>query len=152
MVVYRICNTIYSNDLSGQGAKLFGGRWNSKGFSMLYTSSTRALAALEVLVHMPINNVKQMDFSIVSISLPENSMEEVKYNVIKKEIDESGLNSNFKLIGDDWIKRNSSLLLKVPSVVINEEYNFLINPAHKDFTKVKILSIQPFSFDERLMR
>lgn len=148
MVVYRICNTIYSNDLSGQGAKLFGGRWNSKGFSMLYTSSTRALAALEVLVHMPINNVKQMDFSIVSISLPENSMEEVKYNVIKKEIDESGLNSNFKLIGDDWIKRNSSLLLKVPSVVINEEYNFLINPAHKDFTKVKILSIQPFSFDE----
>lgn len=152
MVVYRICNTIYSNDLSGQGAKLFGGRWNSKGFSMLYTSSTRALAALEVLVHMPINNVKQMDFSIVSISLPENSMEEVKYNVIKKEIDESGLNSNFKLIGDDWIKRNSSLLLKVPSVVINEEYNFLINPAHKDFTKVKILSIQPFSFDERLIR
>ena len=148
MVVYRICNTIYSNDLNGQGAKLFGGRWNSKGFSMLYTSSTRALAALEVLVHMPINNVKQMDFSIVSISLPENSMEEVKYNVIKKEIDESGLNSNFKLIGDDWIKRNSSLLLKVPSVVINEEYNFLINPAHKDFTKVKILSIQPFSFDE----
>ncbi len=131
---------------------MYGGRWNSKGFPMLYTSSTRALAALEVLVHMPVNNVQQMDFSIVSISLPENSLEEVKYNAIKKEIEANGLNSSFKSIGDDWIKRNSSLLLKVPSVVINEEFNFLVNPAHKDFTKVKILSRQPFSFDERLLR
>lgn len=131
---------------------MYGGRWNSKGYPMLYTSSTRALAALEVLVHMPVNNVKFMDFSLISISLPENSLEEIKYNVIKKEMQENGLNSSFKSIGDDWIKRNSSLLLKVPSVVINEEFNFLVNPIHRDFGKVKILSKQPFNFDERLLR
>ena len=131
---------------------MYGGRWNSKGYPMLYTSSTRALAALEVLVHMPVNNVKFMDFSLISISLPENSLEEIKYNVIKMEMEENGLNSSFKSIGDDWIKRNSSLLLKVPSVVINEEFNFLVNPIHRDFGKVKILSKQPFNFDERLLR
>lgn len=131
---------------------MHGGRWNSKGYPILYTSSTRALAALEVLVHLPINNVRSMDFSIVSISLPENSLEEIRYNVIKNEVENNGLSSSFKSIGDEWIKRNSSLLLKIPSVVINEEFNFLINPDHKNFNKVKILSKQSFCFDERLLR
>lgn len=150
MIVYRICNSIYANDLNGTGAKMYGGRWNSKGIPMLYTSSSRALAALEVLVHLPTNNVKPVDFAVVSISLPDNSIEEIDYKKLKNEIDENGLNSNFRWIGDNWIKKNTSLLLKVPSVVIKEEYNFLVNPLHKDFHKIKILSIQKFNFDSRL--
>ena len=126
MIVFRICNTVYSNDISGNGAKMYGGRWNNKGVPVLYTSSTRALAALEILVHISTNNVQPIDFSILSIFLPENSIDEIPITALKTEIDKNGLNSNFKFIGDNWIKSNSSLLLKVPSIVIPEEYNYLV--------------------------
>ena len=150
MIVYRICNSFYTNDLSGTGAKMYGGRWNSKGIPLLYTSSSRALAALEVMVHLPANNVNPIDFALVSISLPDKSIEEIDYKMLEKEINKNGLNSNFRIIGDNWMKKNTSLLLKVPSVVIKEEYNFLVNPFHKDFHKITIVSVQKFNFDSRL--
>lgn len=151
MIVFRICNTVYSNDISGNGAKMYGGRWNNKGVPVLYTSSTRALAALEILVHISTNNVQPIDFSILSIFLPENSIDEIPITALKTEIDKNGLNSNFKFIGDNWIKSNSSLLLKVPSIVIPEEYNYLVNPLHKNFNKVKIVENKLFRFDNRLV-
>lgn len=151
MIVFRICNAKYENDLSGIGAKLYGGRWNNKGNALLYTSSTRALAALEVLVHLPPINVKPIDFTIVSIDIPTNSMEEISYHKIKDELLENGFYSNFKKIGDKWLNNNSSLVLKVPSVVIHEEFNYLINPLHKDFGKIKIVDKKKFSFDSRLL-
>jgi RES domain-containing protein len=157
MIVYRICNTRYANDINGIGSKLYGGRWNNVGLSLLYgnavvySSSTRALAALEVLVHLPPKNVKLMDFSLVAIEVPENNVDEISYAKIKDELIRNGLNSNFKLIGDNWLKKNTTLLLKVPSVVIPEEFNFLINPLHKDFHKVKIKVTKLFRFDERLV-
>ena len=151
MIVFRICNTVYSNDISGNGAKMYGGRWNNKGVPVLYTSSTRALAALEILVHISTNNVQPIDFSILSIFLPENSIDEIPFTALKTEIDKNGLNSNFKFIGDNWIKSNSSLLLKVPSIVIPEEYNYLVNPLHKNFNKVKIVENKLFRFDNRLV-
>ena len=152
MFIYRICNTQYAKDTSGLGAKLFGGRWNNKGNAILYTSSTRALAALEVLVHLQANQVKPIDFSLVTLFAPDNSISEIKYEVIKAEINKYGLTANFKSIGDEWIKNNKSLLLKVPSIVIPEEYNFLINPLHKDFHKIKIDDVKPFDFDRRLVK
>ena len=85
MLVYRICNTLYANDINGIGAKLYGGRWNNAGNAVVYTSSSRALAALEVLVHLPPKNVKPIDFSIVVIEVPENSMEEISYAEIYNE-------------------------------------------------------------------
>jgi len=151
MLVYRICNTLYANDINGIGAKLYGGRWNNAGNAVVYTSSSRALAALEVLVHLPPKNVKPIDFSIVVIEVPENSMEEISYAEIYNELKVNGLNSNFKSIGDNWLKKNTSLLLKVPSVVMPEEFNYLINPLHKDFHKVKIKETKLFRFDERLV-
>ena len=151
MIVFRICNTVYSNDISGNGAKMYGGRWNNKGVPVLYTSSTRALAALEILVHISTNNVQPIDFSILSIFSPENSIDEIPFTALKTEIDKNGLNSNFKFIGDNWIKSNSSFLLKVPSIVIPEEYNYLVNPLHKNFNKVKIVENKLFRFDNRLV-
>jgi RES domain-containing protein len=151
MIVYRICNTRYANDINGIGSKLYGGRWNNVGNAVVYSSSTRALAALEVLVHLPPKNVKLMDFSLVAIEVPENNVDEISYAKIKDELIRNGLNSNFKLIGDNWLKKNTTLLLKVPSVVISEEFNYLINPLHKDFHKVKIKETKLFRFDERLV-
>jgi hypothetical protein len=92
-----------------------------------------------------------MDFSLVAIEVPENSVDEISYAKIKDELIRNGLNSNFKLIGDNWLKKNTILLLKVPSVVIPEEFNYLINPLHKDFHKVKIKETKLFRFDERLV-
>ena len=89
--------------------------------------------------------------SILSIFLPENSIDEIPFTALKTEIDKNGLNSNFKFIGDNWIKSNSSLLLKVPSIVIPEEYNYLVNPLHKNFNKVKIVENKLFRFDNRLV-
>jgi len=150
MIVYRICGALYADDLSGTGSKMYGGRWNNKGIPLLYTSSTRALAALEVLVHIP-SNIKLKDFSLISISIPDDNFQEINYKTIKNEIEQNGLNSNFKSIGDDWFKKNSSLILKVPSIIIKEEFNFLLNTLHKDFNKVKIIDKQSFSFDSRLL-
>ncbi|MEN9448282.1 MAG: hypothetical protein RJA25_1572 [Bacteroidota bacterium] len=151
MIVFRICNSRFANDMNGIGSKLYGGRWNNVGNAAVYTSSTRALSALEVLVHMPPNNVKSIDFSLVVIDVPENSLEEVSYVTIKDELKTNGLSSNFKSIGDAWLKGHSSLLLKIPSVVIPEEANFLINPLHQDFYKIKVKQISLFEFDKRLL-
>ena len=147
MIVYRICKKDNADDLTGIGAKLYGGRWNSKGVSMLYTSSTRALAALEVLVHIPAT-IPIKDYIMLSMELPENSMEEILLSVLKKENKEwhDGYNS----IGDNWCKKRSSLVLKVPSIIIQEEYNYLLNPEHSLFSKIKINEKNPFNFDRRL--
>jgi len=148
MIVYRISNALYSNDLSGTGAKLNGGRWNSKGIPILYTSEHISLALLEMLV-----NTQFKDFIIaldlLDIQVPESaSLSEISLSKLKK-----GWVADFgytAFIGDEFIKNKQSLLLKVPSAVIHEEYNYLINPLHADFKKIKIIETRSFKTDERL--
>ncbi|HMV14737.1 MAG TPA: RES family NAD+ phosphorylase [Chitinophagales bacterium] len=152
MIVYRICNKLYANDLQGIGAKMYGGRWNNVGNAVVYTSSSRALAALEVLVHLPSTTLKKLDFTVVSIEIPENSVEEIFYDDIKRDFQINRFSAFFKNIGDNWLRENKSLLLKVPSVVIHEEMNYLINPNHKDFNKVKLTETKLFRFDDRLAK
>ncbi len=148
MIVHRICNSLYSDDLSGTGAKLFGGRWNSKGIPMLYVSEHISLAVLEMLVN---NQFK--DFSIelilLRISIPDTiEIKEIKLNKLKSKWNEDFSYSKF--IGNEFIKSMNSLVLKVPSAVISEEHNYLINPLHTDFKKIKISDTKQFSTDERL--
>ena len=148
MIVYRISNAVYQNDLSGTGAKINGARWNSKGISMLYTSGHISLTVLEMLV-----NTNFKDYSIaldlLFIKLPDNeTTSEITLSKIKENWKDDI--SYTKFIGDEFIKQNHALLLKVPSAVINEEYNFLINPLHTDFKKVKIQKTKSFWPDKRL--
>lgn len=133
------------------GAKLHGGRWNSKGIPLLYTSSSRALAALEVLVHVPAS-IPMLDFVLVTLELPEDSMEEIRLSTIKDEMERHGWKAGFAAIGDAWYKKQRSLLLKVPSMVIPDEYNYLVNPAHPKASKIRIREIKVFGFDERLLK
>ena len=148
MIVYRISNALYSNDLSGTGAKLMGGRWNSKGIPILYTSEHISLALLEMLV-----NTQFKDFIIpldlLNIQVPETaSLTEINLNKLKKGwVGDFGYTA---FMGDEFIKNKQSLLLKVPSAVIHEEYNYLINPLHADFKKIKITDTRSFKTDERL--
>lgn len=147
MIVYRICNEKYKDDLSGYGAKIFGGRWNSKGFAMLYTSEHISLSALEMLVHNHFQDFA-IPLSVLSIQLPEPTIvKEIKNNKLKKDWQED--DSYTKFIGNEFIKSESDLFLKVPSAVITAENNVLINPLHKDFKKVKIVEHKFFKTDKR---
>jgi len=148
MIIYRICNSLYKDDISGYGAGVKGARWNSPGTSMLYTSEHISLCALEMLVNIILSEVK-FNFHLLHISVPDNtSISVVTAQKLKQNWHEDEGYTNF--IGDEFCKNKNSLVLKVPSAVITEEYNCLINPKHADFKKVKILNSKPFIFDHRL--
>lgn len=152
MLVYRISRQKFANDLSGTGARLNGGRWNSVGNSVLYSSSYRSLALLEILVHTT-NDFVPDDLRLITIEIPDNgTIEEIKYPIIKEEMDKRGVNAQFYTIGDKWIKTSKALVLKVPSIIVPEEFNYLLNPLHKEFHKVKIIDVKPFDFDKRLVK
>ena len=148
MIVYRICNSLFSEDITGTGAKMFSSRWNSKGVSMLYVTEHISLAVLEMLVH---NRLKEFSIplSLLHISIPdivetkELSIKKLKKDWIKDE-------AYTQFMGDEFIKSQQSPVLKVPSAVITEEHNFLINPLHPDFKKIKITNTQIFETDKRL--
>jgi RES domain-containing protein len=150
MIVYRISNCNYAADLSGTGARLYGGRWNSEGKAMLYTASSRALAVLEVLVHLNTLIVPN-NFCLAEIEIPDNDI---------VALDETLLPSNWRDIspplmlrelGDEFLKKREHLLLKVPSSIVPAEYNYLLNPLHPDAIKAKLVNRESFSFDERLL-
>lgn len=150
MIVYRISNAAYSDDISGTGAKLMGGRWNSKGIPVLYTSQHISLAVLEMLVN---TNFKDYDIALdlMYITVPDQlSVSAIKLSTLKKD-----WNSDFdytRYIGDEFFNQKETLVLKVPSAVIQEEYNYLVNPLHADFKKIKITNTKSFWPDERLFQ
>jgi len=152
MIVYRLSKQAYINDLSGRGAELNGGRWNSKGTSVVYTSSSRALAVLEVAVHTPLGFIPS-DYFMATIELPDNS------EIFKSEIDQlpEKWNSNplikaTQQIGDSFVKANKYLALQVPSATVAGDFNYLLNPLHPDFKSVKIIAAEFFEFDSRLFK
>ena len=151
MLVYRIVRNKFSTDLTGTGARLFGGRWNSAGLSVLYTSSYRSLAVLEVLVHTT-NSFVPNDLRLVTIEIPEDVyIAQINYKEIEEEVAVYKVNAQLHTFGDEWIRASSSLALSVPSIVLPEEFNVLINPLHSDFYRVRIIENTPFSLDERLL-
>jgi RES domain-containing protein len=148
MIVYRFAVEQYKEDISGNGAKLFGGRWNSKGMSVLYTSNHISLSVLELLVHNK-NYSSYKDPFLISISIPDDMIPVL--TAVEKLT--AGWNSKIEYtrwIGDQFLSVNSSLVLQVPSSIIPQEHNFLINPRHKDFKKVKIVATELFELDKRL--
>jgi RES domain-containing protein len=152
MLLYRIAKAKYINDLSGIGSRLYGGRWNHKDTAILYTSESRSLATVEFLVHVPIslapNNLK-----IAPIEIPDSI---VPIEISTKELppDWKEYPAPFKLanIGTEWAVSNESLLLRVPSAVVDHEFNILINPSHPDMHLLKISNVEDFLIDKRLLK
>ena len=148
MTVYRICNPQFSEDLSGTGAKLYGGRWNTKGIAMLYASEHISLSVLEMLVHNRFTDFV-IDLSLLHLAFADTIIiKEVKNNKLKTDWIADVEYTQF--MGDQFIKAGTHAILKVPSAVIKEEYNFIMNPLHADFKKIKITQIHSFSTDKRL--
>jgi len=148
MLVYRIAQNEYVRDLSGYGAKLNGGRWNREGTAVLYTGSTIALCAREYWVHLPETvTLKQNAFAVATIDIPTSSV----YVLIDNELPEQRTNDSSQLhaITDEWLRQNEHVAMRVPSAIIQHEYNYLINPSHSLFSEITLKSVNPFSFDKR---
>lgn len=146
MIAYRICNLLHKEDLSGTGAKLFGSRWNSVGISMLYLASSISLAWLEMLVHLQPHD-KSTDFALLHVDVPDTAPQ-LRLGQLKPYWREDVGYTQF--IGDEFIRSKQNLLLQVPSAIVPEESNCLVNTEHSDFKKVKIITTKIFQFDERL--
>jgi len=148
MKVFRISKEKHIKDLTGIGAKLYGGRWNPKGMAILYTSENRSLAALEILIHLDQKTTPE-DLKIISLEVPDNLIQkynEDKFAEIIKRIDANILLNEE---GRKWLNSKESLGLIVPSILIPAERNILINPNHKLADEIKILKIDDYKMDER---
>ncbi|MCH7396532.1 RES family NAD+ phosphorylase [Belliella sp. DSM 107340] len=155
MKVFRIERERYlSSTLKGLGAaKSEGFRWNSLYTSMVYTSESRALAMLEVSVHLNMTEELPNDRYIVEIEIPENvKILDLRLKDLPKNWDSKPPILETQYIGDDFINSNLAAVLKVPSSIIPQEFNYLINPIHPDIAKIKIVSKKQLKFDERLRR
>ena len=149
MFLYRISNARYADDLSGNGARLYGGRWNSEGRAMVYLASSRSLAILESLAHLSPTNIP-VDYVILTIDVPDDFFE-IDIKLLPNNWSEYPEPNILKEIGNSFLQKNEFLLLKVPSAIVPQEFNYLMNPMHQKAGKVKIVSKAPFSFDERLV-
>ncbi len=152
MIFFRLSKTDYCADLSGKGAEINGGRWNSKGRALLYTCGSRALCTTEIAVHTPLGIVP-LDYCLCSINIPDNSsVRQINAEELPNDWKSFPHPASTQVLGDEFIKAMEYLILKVPSAVVSGDFNFLINPIHPEFKGLRILQTEPFAFDERLFR
>ncbi len=149
MLVYRLCKKKYSSDLSGNGARRYGGRWNYPGTSLVYTSEVASLAVLEILVHLRIEDAS-MPFIITTLDIG-NSIKVIEQKDLPKNWQRADGSIYLMNTTKTWIEEQQSVGLKVPSVILPIENNILLNPEHPKFINVKIVAQEEFSFDKRLL-
>lgn len=150
MTVFRLSKGQYKDDLSGKGAERVGGRWNSAGIPMVYTSASRALCMVEVAVHLPLYIIP-VDYWLVSIEIPDNLNFETSDEIhLPPDWTSFPYTDATKVIGDTFILKNKNAVIKVPSAVVHGEFNFLLNPRHPEFHRIKVIGTEPFEFDQRL--
>lgn len=147
MEVYRITLKKWSKSLKASG---FPSRWNSKGVFVIYTSKTRALASLENLVHRSGEGLNK-PFAVMRIDIPNSlKIKEIKPSKLSKNWYKYENYAECQKFGDQWIEQSKYPILKVPSAIIKMESNYLLNPNHEQFLKIKIVEIEDFNFDPRL--
>lgn len=152
MIVFRIEREKHlDTTLQGIGASMSKGfRWNSLNTKLVYTAESRALATLEISVHLDLNEDLPVDRYYVEIEIPDN------ITILEVHIEDLPENWNAKpptmttqIIGDDFVQYNEAAVLKVPSSIVPGEFNYLINPNHRDSKKIKILRAIKMDFDSR---
>jgi len=150
MRVYRLSKRKYANALSGKGAALSGNRWNSKGTEIVYTAESRSLAMAEVVVHLTLATLPS-DYVMMEIDVPDT----IKIKVLDITKLDFPWNAHpphkqSQKIGDRFIASMQACVLKVPSVVVQGDFNYLLNPFHSDFKDIKIVNVSDFLFDKRI--
>ncbi len=149
MNVYRISSQKYSKKLNASGKS---NRWNRDGQFVIYTSESRSLSTLEMLVHRSkINPNITYDLMVISIVDEDDLFEEISIKSLPENWRTLAAYDDLQSIGSEWYEEKRSLVLKIPSVIIPQESNLMINTEHPDFTKkVKLLKNEPFVFDPRI--
>jgi RES domain-containing protein len=135
----------------GEGARLFGGRWNSRGLPVVYTAASPALAALELLVHLGSSSALAA-YVTIACSFDGRVVLRLDRQRLPKAWRSSPAVPELALVGDAWLKDGTSAVLEVPNVIIPEESNYLLNPRHAGFASIEIGAPQRFEFDLRLLR
>jgi RES domain-containing protein len=152
LVVWRIVQRRFAKfAFSGEGARRFGGRWNSPGHRAIYTAQSQSLAALEMLVHLASELLLQ-NYLAIPVTIPDRLIQRLPSSALPKNWRTYPAPPSTRAIGDAWLIAATSPVLQLPSVVIPSESNFLLNPAHPHFPKLRIGKSIRFQFDPRLSR
>lgn len=139
-----------ANAFNGEGARLYGGRWNSPGRAAVYASGSRALAALEVLVHLSPAIASRQQFLLYQIAFADSLVDDLHPRKVHPSLLSAAIHPDTQYLGDHWIDSASNPVLRIPSAIIPAEHNYLLNPNHPLFNKLKIATPTPFSLDPRL--
>jgi RES domain-containing protein len=135
----------------GEGARLEGGRWNSPGTPVVYTSQSAALAALELLVHLGRASTLRT-YVMIPCTFDEALVVRLDSRRLPGNWRSYPAPPELQVIGDEWVREGDSAVLQVPSAVIATDSNYLLNPRHRDFKDIRVLSPQTFEFDPRLLK
>lgn len=147
MLIYRITLTKFAGKLIASGR---AARWNPNDVEMIYSASSRSLACLENVVHRSQAGLNGI-FSIITIECPDQlEVKTIHLKDLPKHWQDFNQMRITQKIGANWINENQTAILQVPSSIIDEEVNCLLNPAHKDFNRIRIINSQPFVFDKRI--
>ena len=150
MILWRLTKARYAQTaFDGEGARLYGGRWNSPGRAVVYLAGSLALAALEILVH--VRSQSELEGYVkIRVEAPEGLTSEAE--ALPENWQQGRAPDETKAIGDEWLGAGETPLLRVPSVIIPEEHNYLLNPQHPRSGALTIGKAEPFSFDPRLRK
>jgi len=136
---------------TGEGARKFGGRWNNPGTAFVYTAQSQSLAALEMLVHLDSSELLEK-YALIGVEFDQSLVRPVEPSALPRHWRSDPPPPEIRSIGDNWILAGSSAVLQVPSAMVPGEHNFLLNPEHQDFAKLRLGKPLAFRFDAGLKR
>ena len=154
-VVWRVADRAYTdppfNPFDGEGARLFGGRWNNAGIPAVYAAGVCSLALLEVLVHVP-DLVVLQGYVVYRAQIPDELILDVPFEQLPDSWNQPGLVPDLRRLGDEWAQAKSSVALRVPSAIVPVEFNYVLNPRHPEFGLVEVGPREPLPVDPRLLK
>lgn len=150
MDAWRLLKTKYATHaFDGEGARLYGGRWNSSRRPVIYVSSSLALAVLEILVHLD-DTGPLPAYSQARVSFDASIVETLSPAELPSDWTQDPAPASTRAIGNAWLEEARTPVLRIPSTVIHSETNFLLNPRHPGFDRIALGSLEAVSFDSRL--
>lgn len=149
MLVFRIGKTKHSNDLSGEGAKINGGRWNHKSIPCIYTSESRALSLLEYTVNVNVDEIPRA-LSITTLEIPDEDILVIPEDALPGNWKQIPIPFSTKNFGTRLLNAKTKLATRIPSSVLSQEFNYILNPMHPNSGNIKIVEIQDLAYDVRI--
>jgi len=152
ILVWRITKQKHAkNAFTGDGARLYGGRWNSSGKLVVYTAESRALALAEILVRLEFAGVLSR-YVVFQVEIDEPYIAQLELRDLPKNWRAEPAPKRLQTLGDEWLDSAKSAVLRVPSAIVVGEFNYLLNPLHPDFSKLRTHGPERFSIDKRLVK